>query len=345
MFERIVAIATFVVIILCALVCISSLWNVEIRLERALDRHVTVAEDVMKLSGRIGEINMSALIGTGEELTPMPRPVYTTLKPSTKHWPVGDANEAFEQDDSLPLLAIITINAQLGQGGMGVSERASWIHKLSYHNKLAYCRKWGYDLIIEDSEIVDKSRDVAWSKIPAFKKWLPKYQWLMWVDMDAFFMNFKVAAHNLLSDDYDLIIAKDWNGINMGVYFMKNSPFSYELMNSMWNAPKTWWYPWEEQSSLMHLMDATKNGNRAKDILEHINFPAQRDMNSYGAEMAYGNQQALYREGDYIAHFPNCKGFHTCRATIEQHYERMLTINNLPPFTGHVPLKLLPVPR
>jgi hypothetical protein len=265
-------------------------------------------------------------------LTPAPPPPRPSLPklPKGRDWQEGDANFGFEADESLPSIGVITLNGQAGaSGGIGFAHKSSWMHRMSYTNKHAYCKRWGYDLIIEDNSIIDQTRDVAWSKIPIFKKWLPKYQWLMWVDMDAFFMRFDLPIADLIDNDHDLIIAKDWHGINFGVFLIRNSPWAYQLLDKMWNSPQSWWRPWEEQSALMALTNPKRNPVEAEGLLEHIRFPRQRDINAYGAEFAYGNLQALYRTGDRIVHFPNCKGIRTCRGTIEQFYKSMLADNGV----------------
>ena len=37
------------------------------------------------------------------------------------------------------------------------------------------------------------------------------------MDMDAFVMHFDLPLTDLLDNDYDIVIAKDWNGISLGI--------------------------------------------------------------------------------------------------------------------------------
>uniref|UniRef100_A0A7S1KZ03 Nucleotide-diphospho-sugar transferase domain-containing protein n=1 Tax=Neobodo designis TaxID=312471 RepID=A0A7S1KZ03_NEODS len=230
-------------------------------------------------------------------------------------------------------IAIVTLNAknvQRGRGGQ-MNKRPDWMHGHSYHNKNEYCKRWGYDFIVEDNNIVDRSRDVAWSKIPIFRKWLPHYDYIMWMDMDAFFMRYEIPLESIVTrdDTKDIVIAKDFHGINFGVFLIRNSPWAFHLLDRMWNSPRQWWKPWEEQSALMALTNPRKNPSHAEKLLQHIRFPRQREINAYGAEFAYGNLQALYRAGDRIVHFPNCKAIRTCRNTIESFYKQMLADNGI----------------
>jgi hypothetical protein len=179
---------------------------------------------------------------------------------------------------------------------------------------------------------VDKTRDVAWSKIPVLKKWLPHYDYVMWVDMDAFFMRYDIAIESMIRDESkDVILTKDWHGVNFGVFIFKNAPSTMELMELMWGSPRHWWEPWQEQSALMKLLDRRYVGKaRADELDRHVLFVAQRDMNSYPQHFAYGNMQALYLDGDFIAHFPNCKAFPMCRGMMDRFFTAACMFNGVP---------------
>jgi len=242
----------------------------------------------------------------------------------------------------LPSIAVVTLNARVKTRSQKQSTtghiRAGWQHALSFANKKAYCDRHKIDLIVEGDGIVDMSRDVAWSKVPIFKKWLPKYQWIMWMDMDAFFMRMDIDVRKFIDgSDKDVIISKDWHGINMGVFFIRNSKYTFALLDEMWKAPRRWWIPWEEQSALMKITDPKYSFARAREHLKHFEFVAQREINSYPGQFAYGNRKSLYRVGDFIAHFPNCKAFLSCKRTIQRYYEEAVRRNNMPKMddSGH----------
>ena len=255
-----------------------------------------------------------------------------------------DPNYNWGPDASQKLIAVVSLNAQPKHMQAGHTANNQWMHVMSYHNKKEYCKRWGYDLIIEDRSIVDESRDTAWSKIPIFKKWLPRYQYVFWMDMDALFMRFDLPLEKLLPCDKDLIISKDWHGINMGVFFLRNSPYTYTLLTEMWNSPRSWWEPWEEQSALMKILEPKHNGQKAQRHLRHTQFLEQRKMNSYPDEFSYGNKLSQYQTGDFIAHFPNCKGHPSCRSTIEKYYQAMISSAKLKPAppTANVPVSVFP---
>eukprot|EP00759_Apiculatamorpha_spiralis_P032495 PhF_6_TR3387/c0_g1_i1/m.4845 len=208
---------------------------------------------------------------------------------------------------------------------MFVEGARDWIHPLSFRNKLAYCQEHGIDLIVEGTALVDTTRDVCWSKIPMLKEWLPHYDWIMWMDGDAFFMNHRIKIDSILDDAYDFIVAKDWNDINLGMFFIRNSKYSFELLDEMWNVPKQYWNPFQEQGALHYLTDPRKCP-KGEYHLQHFRFPPQRMFNSYPEHFAYGNKESLFQPGDWIAHFPNCKGRENCKETMTAYSQRAKSV-------------------
>ena len=50
--------------------------------------------------------------------------------------------------------------------------------------KRRYCEKWGIDFY-EVKETLDNTRPPSWSKILAVQSVLPKYDWVVWCDVDT----------------------------------------------------------------------------------------------------------------------------------------------------------------
>eukprot|EP00760_Papus_ankaliazontas_P038900 PhM_4_TR9401/c0_g1_i1/m.70300 len=241
------------------------------------------------------------------------------------------SSDAASSAKPLPRIAILTMNVAFG---------SDWIYPLSFRNKIAYAQEHGYDLIVEGPELVDTSRHVCWSKIPMLERWLPYYDWIMWMDGDAFFTDFSIRLESFLPTatsasassssssssnpaphQTDLVVGKDWNGINLGVFFIRNSEYSYRLLSEMWAMPRDHWHPWEEQSALMFMTSVEKNPRDARRHLEHISIRPQKQFNAYPEEFTYGNgPAATWTHGDFIVHFPSCKNIPSCRSVIQSFY-------------------------
>ena len=78
------------------------------------------------------------------------------------------------------------------------------------------------------------NRHSAWERIPLILKYINDYDYVMWIDADAFFYN---DANNILDiiDDninYNFIFSNDIgnNNINTGVYIVKNSQYSIDFL-------------------------------------------------------------------------------------------------------------------
>lgn len=54
----------------------------------------------------------------------------------------------------------------------------------------------------------------------------PEIELFCWLDNDAFFTNFTIkleSFQNYLENDWDFIVGEDWNGVNTGVFLIKNN--------------------------------------------------------------------------------------------------------------------------
>ena len=104
----------------------------------------------------------------------------------------------------------------------------------SVANKQAYADRHGYDMIY-DEKIVDASRPASWSKILAMRKYLPKYDFLLYMDVDTIISNFDVRLEDIVDYEYDQILAADKNGLNCGVWMIRNTEWSLWFLDEMWS--------------------------------------------------------------------------------------------------------------
>jgi hypothetical protein len=64
-------------------------------------------------------------------------------------------------------------------------------------NKQWYADRQRYPLIVERA-LIDPSRNGSWNKIPAIKKHLPRFDWLLWMDIDSLVANPEVRLESLI---------------------------------------------------------------------------------------------------------------------------------------------------
>eukprot|EP00903_Cladosiphon_okamuranus_P008535 g8194.t1 len=226
-----------------------------------------------------------------------------------------------------------------GMWPQGYSER-------SIANKQGYAALHGYDLIVATADDIDRSRPAAWSKILVILKHLGSYDYVIFVDIDAFIMNptFKLEWLLDVADmqketgevdawgagrESDVIVTRDWNGPNSGVVLIRNSDFSRWLLQEWWdqkqfihvNFPGQFPFQYEQRS--MHFLLQTEVWKK-RGLPFYADFELVRArtalvdqcaMNSYLVhpwQVLLGrttlNTPASYQPGDFMLHFAGKKG-------------------------------------
>jgi protein O-mannosyl-transferase len=212
---------------------------------------------------------------------------------------------------------------------------------LSIHNKMVYKNRHGYSLFIE-STTPDNTRPIAWGKIKVVQKYFQigkeqsKFDWVVWVDCDSFFMNTKLQLNLLLSDtmteNRDLIVSEDGMMLNTGFFAIRTkSKWIDSFLNDVYydddenssndsrnfvNPMVFIWHPWWEQASMMFLL--RHMDQIVKD--EYVKYYPQRILNSYPKEYSnpvhdhFTKRDDLTGSGaehdiDFIVAFSGCKTY------------------------------------
>ncbi|CAB1116254.1 GT34 [Ectocarpus sp. CCAP 1310/34] len=212
----------------------------------------------------------------------------------------------------------------------------------SIANKKAYAALHGYDVIVATSADIDRSRPAAWSKLLVLSKHLGSYDYVIFVDIDAFVMNPAFKLEWLLDvarkqqqtgeidgwgagNGSDLIVTQDWNGPNSGVILVKNSDFSRWLLQEWWDQKQfvDGPYPFHYEQRAMHYLlqtDCWKEEGLPfyadyAVVRAHTAVLDQCAMNSYLVhpwQVLLGRTSvgsaASYESGDFMLHFAGKKG-------------------------------------
>lgn len=202
-------------------------------------------------------------------------------------------------------------------------------------NRLEYAKMHDYS-VINANEVIDRSRPVAWSKLLAIKDNLPKYDYIMYIDMDAVIMEPSITIESLIyatakGPESDIIMQSDWNGPNTGIFLAKNTQWTIEFLKLAWDQQQLVAetsssgisHPFEyEQRAFHYLLDTevwksrglpTFGKERSKDIEKHFTFLPQCAMNSYTLHPLdfrhmQDRKKSQYIDGDFIIHFAGKKG-------------------------------------
>ncbi len=83
---------------------------------------------------------------------------------------------------------------------------------------------------------IDTRLDTTWSKIWLIQQELPTCDWLLWVDADALIVNHTFRLNTLTdraSPGQDLLLSTDKCGYCCGVFLMRNSSWSMDLLRTL----------------------------------------------------------------------------------------------------------------
>lgn len=117
-----------------------------------------------------------------------------------------------------------------------------------------YAELWNIDTHIY-KHTLDSTREPPWSKIIALKNHLKDYDWLMWIDADAIIVKYDNFHDIVNNNDKLFLFTKDENGINSGVFFIRNSEESYLYLEKIYDSTEFINHIWWEQAAIHHLVN------------------------------------------------------------------------------------------
>lgn len=168
--------------------------------------------------------------------------------------------------------------------------------EINYKINKKYCDKYNLQLIVSTDKKLP-NRHSAWERLPLLLDNISNFDYLIWVDADAFFYYDANNILDIISDNKDVhfIFSKDVNSdnVNTGIMIVKNSQYSIEFLNK-WlydeklynNNPRPLWW---DQGVLIGMMN-----NNILNIIENC------------AKLNYGDLQHFYN----YDRLPNTYIFH-----------------------------------
>lgn len=113
------------------------------------------------------------------------------------------------------------------------------IRQYGIQNRKDYAQKHGWGVEFETSI------GGEWNKLLIIKKYLPKYDWILWMDDDSVFFDMEPdysQCYNLANEDHDLILSRggkkldfpdEHDSINAGVIWIRNSPWTQQYIDEL----------------------------------------------------------------------------------------------------------------
>ena len=111
----------------------------------------------------------------------------------------------------------------------------------------AYCNKHNYD-IIKSNRRTYKDRTPTWERFPLLLSYIEKYDYVVWIDADAFFYQSAPPLEDIINRyEKDILLSMDVDGhlvpdaINAGVFILKNTEQVVSILTK-----------WANDDRLMH---------------------------------------------------------------------------------------------
>ncbi len=169
-----------------------------------------------------------------------------------------------------------------------------------------YAEIQGYNF--QNITMPSTGRPPAWNKIRILMDEMIKkeFEFLMWIDADAFFNNYNIDIANEIEQEKEIYMVKHYcevhKGsiyqntkltilrINTGVLLMKNSEHNLKFLQKVWDKKEYINHQWWEQAAIMDLMDfkselnGNLNDNKGNSYLEKVKF-LSNDWNSIPSDL------------------------------------------------------------
>jgi len=132
-----------------------------------------------------------------------------------------------------------------------------------------YCDKYDLDLIFSSDRRT--TRHPAWERIPLILDNLRNYDYLVWIDADAFFYLYK-NIKDMVCKNKDFVFSMDigHRNVNTGIFIVKNSEYSHEFLRRWMdedlyasNPYPQWW----DQGVLIDMIN-----RNVMDIRDHVKY-------------------------------------------------------------------------
>jgi hypothetical protein len=163
--------------------------------------------------------------------------------------------------------------------------------EINYKINKLYCEKYGFDIIFENNRHYT-NRHPAWERLPLILNNITNYDYVIWIDADAFFYVDSPNIVNLIEKykDKNIIFSNDKpgsNNINTGVLIIKNCEYNVNFIK-FWAYDKHYYdnnkYPfWWDQGVLITLYNKNISNIKNNSIVLDFGILQSFDTNEDSA--------------------------------------------------------------
>ena len=171
------------------------------------------------------------------------------------------------------------------------------------HSKRSYAEKHGYKYIEGGTESWDRTRPIAWSKIPFLLKicaTLPEGELIWQSDADVLITNDNLRIEDhvlpLLPKDKDFMMTLDACGhINSGNILFRNTAWARDYWKRVGESTTFIYHPWWENAAMISLYE-TNSEDKSKICIT-------RNHKAFNAYLRAIPGEESWAPGDFLVHF------------------------------------------
>eukprot|EP01114_Cavostelium_apophysatum_P012599 TRINITY_DN2859_c0_g1_i2.p1 TRINITY_DN2859_c0_g1~~TRINITY_DN2859_c0_g1_i2.p1 ORF type:complete len:315 (+),score=49.00 TRINITY_DN2859_c0_g1_i2:43-987(+) len=132
-------------------------------------------------------------------------------------------------------------------------KKALGFQRMSMQNFKYYSRIHGYPILVVNSSL-DSTRPLIWTKVKAVQQVIESKtihcDWIAWLDVDTLIMNMSIPLESFIDEDFHVILSRNFQNINLGVFLTKRTEFAAQFWQEVWdtNTVHEWW---QEQSGVI----------------------------------------------------------------------------------------------
>jgi len=154
---------------------------------------------------------------------------------------------------------------------------------INYNINKLYCEKYNLNIILSNEKKYS-NRHPAWERLPLMLDNISNFDYLIWIDADAFFYSDSNNIIDIISNNinFNFIFSTDIYGdnINTGLFIVKNSQYSIDFLTK-WaydedlykNNPQPHWWDQGVLNNMFdnNILDIKQNSIKIKyGILQHF---------------------------------------------------------------------------
>ena len=173
----------------------------------------------------------------------------------------------------------------------------------SLQSKVAYAARHGYTYIQGGTEIWDREKPIAWSKIPFVLRILkdaPEGALIFLSDADVMITNpgKKLEDHvvPLLPEDKDLLMTLDaCNNLNSGNMLLRNTAWQRDFWRRVGEQKDLTYHIWWENAAIIRLLQTVET--------DAVKIQITDDCRRFNAYLEGIPGRPLWTPGDFLVHF------------------------------------------